>query len=123
MVPVPLIDQATFGQLTGFAQVTQDDTANGAMVVTVSDCSLAPINGATLSVQQNGMDQGMVFDIGAVISQAAGIFFVFNVPDGATDLTATYNGMTFPVRTVMAHAQADAESPGTITATALVPGP
>jgi hypothetical protein len=123
-VPVALFSTQIFGQLAAFAQVQQDDTANGAMFLTVTDCANMPIQGATLSVQQGGQDVGTQFDLGALSSQAAGIVVVFNVPDGATDLSATYGGMTFPVHTVLSHKKPNGmNTVGTVTLTAIRPGP
>jgi hypothetical protein len=120
-VPVPLVTNATFGLLTMFAQVTQDDTNDGALIAILSDCAQTPINGATLSVKQGTTEVGTQFDLGQLSSMAAGTFFVFNVPDGSTTLTATYGTMTFPVRTVLAHKTADGA--GSMTATEVLPGP
>jgi hypothetical protein len=107
--------------------VTQDDTANGALTVAVTDCSLTnpmPIDGATLKVQQGGQDVGTVFDLGALAAQAAGTFFVFNVPDGPTQLIVSFDNMTFPTRTVVAHKKPmGMNTEGTLTATIVRPGP
>jgi hypothetical protein len=49
---------------------------------------------------------------------------VLNVPDGATEVSASYNGMTFPTHTVVAHKKPNGGGAmGTITATAVPPGP
>ena len=123
-VPVILISNATFTQLAGFAQITQNDDDNGALIVRVTDCSgaLTGINGATLKVQQGGTDVGTVFDLGQLIAQAAGTFFVFNVPDGETQVLVTYDGMAFPTRTVTAYKKPTGEgAEGTITAVQVSP--
>ena len=124
MVPVPLVSDTLFGFLEQGAQVNQDDTNNGLLLVVVSDCMLKPITGATLKVQQAGVDKGTQFDLGALSAMAAGTFAVFNVPDGATQVSASYNGMDFPARTVMAHKKpGNVNAEGTITSTAIAPGP
>ena len=123
-VPVIMLSTANFTLLTQFASVTQDDANNGVLFLTVTDCNNMPINGATLSVKQNGADVGTQFDLGQLAQQAAGIVIVFNVPDGATDISASYNSMTFPMRSVLSHKKPNgANSVGTITATAVRPGP
>jgi hypothetical protein len=120
-VPVPMISTSTFALLQSLAQVTQDDNNNGALFVAVTDCALMPIDGATLSVKQGATEVGTQFDLGAVAAQAAGSFVVLNVPDGATDISATYNNMTFPAHTVMAHKKV--ANTGSLTASAVRPGP
>lgn len=123
-LPVPMITDSTFSTLSGFAGSQQDDTANGALLLTVTDCANMPINGATISVKQGGTDVGTQFDLGQLASQAQGIVAVFNVPDGATDISATYNGMTFPTHTVIAHKKPNGQgSIGTLTLTTVRPGP
>lgn len=123
-VPVILFSSATFDQLASLTGNTQDDTNNGVLFLTTTDCANKPIDGATLSVKQGGQDVGMQFDLGAVSSQAAGLIVVFNVPDGATDVSASYNNMTFPARSVLAHKKPNGQGAvGTITLTAVRPGP
>lgn len=123
-VPLALFTDQVLGQLAQFAGVTQDDTNNGLLFLTVTDCSNMPIQGATLSIQQGGQDVGMQFDLGALVSQAAGINVVFNVPDGATEITGTYGSMTFPVHTVVAHKKPNGPNAvGTVTLTTVRPGP
>ncbi len=123
-VPVPLFSTQNFDLLAGFAQATQDDTNNGALFLTVTDCANTPIDGATISVQQGGQDVGTQYDLGQLSQQAQGIIIVFNVPDGATDLSATYGSMTFPVHTVLAHKKPNGmNTVGTLTLTTVRPGP
>ncbi|MEO8548368.1 MAG: hypothetical protein ABI678_00265 [Kofleriaceae bacterium] len=123
MVPVPLISNATFTQLN--ALVNQNDTNNGMLLVTVADCSLMPISGADLTAKQNGNNAGTITDLGAVLgAMADGLYIVANVPDGDVTVAATYNSMNFPGRVVAAHKKpADANAEGTLTVTAVVPGP
>lgn len=121
-VPVPLVANNLFVALEAGAQVTQDDTMNGMVLAIVSDCALKPIEGATLHVQQGGVEKGTQFDLGLLSAMAAGTFAVFNVPDGETEVSATYNAMTFPVKTVAVHKQAN-DGAGSITSTAIAPGP
>jgi hypothetical protein len=101
------------------------------MFVVVHDCNLTtptPIDGATLKVQQNNTDVGDILDIGQFVPQAAGTFFVANVPDNAgtstTKVSASYNGMNFPVVTVTVHKKpAGTGQIGTVTVTDVPPGP
>lgn len=122
-VPVTLVSQGLFDVVSGqVAQVTQDDSANGALLVLVTDCTGTAINGATLSVKQDGTDVGEIFDLGALVSQAAGTFFVFNVPDGETEVTVSYDSMAFPPRTVTAYKKPDVQdAEGTITLVQVTP--
>jgi len=126
-VPLLVVSNQAFTLLsTQLAMVTQDDTNNGALVVAVTDCSTppTPIDGATLKVQQSGTDVGTIFDLGAIAAQAAGTFFVFNVPDGPTQLLVSFDGKDFPVRTVVAHKKPNGmNAEGTMTVTAVRPGP
>jgi hypothetical protein len=126
-IPVPMIEQALVNQL-GMFLGAQDDTNNGMLFVAVNDCSTtmpAGIDGASITVQQNNQDVGDApFDLGTLAPQAAGTFIVLNVPDGATEVSASYDGMTFPTHTVMVHKKPNGGgSMGTITATAVPPGP
>jgi len=105
-VPVIVVSNDAFGIFTSITQTTQMDDVNGALVVLVTDCSATPtpIKGATVAIEQNGSSVGSVpLDLGGLISQAAGTFFVFNVPDGETQVKVTYDGKAFPARTVTAY--------------------
>jgi len=121
-VPVPMISNSTFTLIQTVAQVTQDDDNNGVILAVVSDCALAGIDGADISAKQGGTEVGTQFDLGAVSQgMAPGTFAILNVPDGDTTLTASYNGMTFPVRTVASHKKI--ATVASVTSTAVVPGP
>ncbi len=130
-VPVPMISEALFGMLS-LLGIQQNDTNNGVLLATVTDCANMPINGATLKVQQSGSDVGDQHDLGQVNSAAAGIIIVANVPDGATEVSATFGSMTFPTHTVVAHKHEALGSGagsgsnalvGTLTLTTVRPGP
>jgi hypothetical protein len=125
-VPLPLVSPTTFNLVNMFAGPQMDDV-NGALLVTVTDCNIGMpqlIDGATLHVQQNGQDVGEVFDVGQFIAQAAGTFFVLNVPDGETEVWATYDNKTFPTRTVGAFKQpTGTDTEGTISVVVVPPGP
>ena len=128
-VPVPMIAKASFDQLNTF--LNQDDTTNGALFLTVTDCANMPLSGADLTFTQNGSDAGTITDLGQLsgMSQLAGIFIVANVADGPVDVSAKYGSMTFPMHTLVAHKQervgsgSDQEIQGTLTLTAVRPGP
>jgi len=118
-VPVPIISDATFGMLTQFLGAQNDDTS-GVLLVTVTDCALMAITGASLTAKE-GNTNVTITDLSQFGFPA---FVATNVPDGDVTLTASYNNMTFPVRTVHAYKKpGDANAEGTITSTAVVPGP
>jgi hypothetical protein len=120
-IPVPLISQALIDQYN--AVLNQNDTNNGLLFLTVADCSLMPIMGATLTVKQGTASVGQILDVGTLASQFAGLYIVSNVPDGDTTIGASYNAMTFPTHVVTAHKKpGDANAVGTVTASAVVPG-
>jgi hypothetical protein len=126
-VPVLLVSNQAFGFLANLAGVTQDDDNNGVLLVQVGDCTTPmtqPIDGATVQVQQNGTDVGTIFDLGALAAQAAGTFFVFNVPDGATQVLVSFNSMNFPTHTVAVHKKPTmgANPEATVTVLAARPG-
>jgi len=121
-VPVAMISVASFTQLNQLLQ--QNDTANGALFLTVTDCNNMPLAGSTLTATH-----GTVTDLGSLQSQLAGIFIVSNVPDGSVDVTASFGSMTFPTRTLVAHKEervgsgSGQQTNGTLTITAVRPGP
>jgi hypothetical protein len=125
-LPVPMIEQSLIGTLE-LLGTQQNDTDNGLLFVAVNDCNIAMptgIDGASITVKQNNQDVGDVIDLGSLLPEAAGTFIVMNVPDGDTVVGASYNGMTFPTHTVVAHKKPQGPSAmGTITATAVPPGP
>ncbi|MDB4954991.1 MAG: hypothetical protein JWO36_2560 [Myxococcales bacterium] len=125
MVPVPVLTTTSFAlavQLVSNSMDTQDDANNGAMLVTVTDCALTPMTGATLNVKQSNASVGHIYDLGALSAAAAGVYLVTNVPDGPTSISAVYNAMNFPAHTVLAHKQ-DANMLGSLTVSAVKPGP
>src|SRR5450432_4264069 len=64
-VPVPMISTAQFMQFN--ALLNQVDTNNGFMLITVADCTLKPIVGATLTAKQAGANVGTQFDLGQAL--------------------------------------------------------
>lgn len=124
--PVIVITPGTFSQIGQFlGGGMQDDTKNGALLVLVQDCSSTQMNGATLSVKQGSNPVGTIVDLGAASgqAQAAGLFFVYNVPAGTTTVSATYNGMTLLAHDVVAYKKDGTDTNGTITLTNVRPGP
>jgi hypothetical protein len=119
--PVLMVSPGTFDTVAVVTGNTQDDQANGALIVTVADCQLHPLTGATLSVKQGGNEVGTQYDLSQLSPTAAGFFLVFNVPDGQTQISATYQGMSFPAHTVVAHKASGGL--GTLTLSAVQPGP
>jgi hypothetical protein len=122
-VPILIASTQTFTQLSGLAGANQDDTVNGALFVAVTDCANKPVTGATLSVKQNNAAVGTIFDLGAQFPQAAGIFFVFNVPAGNTDVNATLGATDFLGHTVIAFKNGNGVVNGSMTTTIVRPGP
>jgi hypothetical protein len=121
-VPVTMVSEQTFGLIQQIGG-QQDDTMNGAFVVIVTDCMNMPIKEADITVKQNNADVGSIINLGQLAAQAAGTFFVLNVPDGSAVVTATYNNMAFPARTLVAHKKPNGNGTvGTITQTAIRPG-
>jgi hypothetical protein len=92
-IPVPGLDPS-FLVVARALGAPQQQAGNGLFVVALTDCASKPISGATIHAQQGGVDQGTVFEPQAMGSGAGG-YFVFNVPPGATTLTATVGTMTF----------------------------
>jgi hypothetical protein len=80
--------------------VSQSPT-NGNVGLLVTDCANTPIMGANVTVQQNGADaHGSIVDASMFGQQGAGTYLVFDVPPGATEVGATYMGMTLRTHTV-----------------------
>ena len=113
-----------FAFITGLAGVTQD-AGKGVMTLEITDCANKPIADSanvTLVVKQGGTDVAgtTVFDLGSLQPQAAGTYFVFNVPaNTTTQVGVTYMMGSTPV-TFRAH-NVRVESAAT-TATIVRPG-
>ena len=104
--------------LLGAVGITQS-AANGMIGIFVTDCAGMPLDGATVSATQGGNAVGTVVAGSQFSSMAQGAYFVFDVPPGATTVTATFGGMTFrtnPPQIVPSIA-------GTTTETQVRPGP
>jgi hypothetical protein len=122
MIPVTMVSDTNFDLLTSAVlMVQQDDTANGVVLAAAVDCQNRPITGATVTVQQGGSDVGSAQDLSQFGFPG---LVVLNVPDGNTDVGASYGGMTFPSHVVVAHKKANGSgAEGSLTITVVRPGP
>jgi hypothetical protein len=109
--PTLLFAEGTFAAVVSFAGATQS-AANGTIIMAVLDCSNVPIEGATISAKQGGVEVGAQQDLSQL---QPGAFIVFDVPPGDTVVGATFNGMDLRAHTVEVLAAAN-------TATAVRPG-
>lgn len=100
-VPILLLSNSNFSFVANFAGVTQMMT-HGAIGLVAVDCANTPVQGATISVTQNGMEVGEQYDASQL---QPGAFLVFNVPAGETTVNASYNNMTFRAHVVDSVAQ------------------
>ena len=124
-VPVIMIPNSTFAQVEQFLGAQMDDV-NGALLFTVTDCSasdFALIAGATVQVKQGTTTISTVLNLGLASPQLDGTFIATNVPDGDTEILVSYDGMNFPTRTVRAFKRPGQNEAGTLTVTAVRPGP
>jgi hypothetical protein len=125
-VPVIMFANAFFdavaAQLGG-----QDDATSGVMLFAVTDCDNTMqtlIGDASVTVEQGGTMVGTMIGLGLVDPSLDGTYLVTNVPDGETQIKATYDGMAFPVRTVRVYKKPMGQNAeGTLTFTAVRPGP
>jgi hypothetical protein len=124
IVPILTLRSATFGAIaTFFAMVNQNDAANGALMLIVTDCANMPVTDATLSVKQGGASVGTVYSLAAISPMAAGIYFVYNVPAGDVDVSATRMTTTFPSHRVVSFKNGAGITTGATTLTIVRPGP
>ena len=124
LVPVLMLRASLFSLIaSAVAGVNQNDAANGALMVFVTDCTSTPIPGSTVSVKRDGVAVGTVFDFSQVSPMAAGAYFVFNVPAGEVDVSASYEGTTFPAHRVISFANGGDVANGATTLTIARPGP
>jgi hypothetical protein len=122
-VPVLMVSGQTFALLGLIGAPSQNDVDNGALFVAVTDCANTPVPNAALSVQQGGNDVGEVFDLSVLAPEAAGLYFVFNVPAGPTVVNATFNGTSFRGHTVQSFKNENGRTSGALTTTIVRPGP
>lgn len=113
-VPALAILQSTFDTLVAFTGSDQDP-GNGNVALVVTDCGFQPLAGATVSVKQGGEDVGTIVDLSQFDSSAAGTFLVFDVPPGATEVSASFDGMDLRAHTITTFA-------GQTSATQIRPG-
>jgi hypothetical protein len=123
MAPVLMVSDAVWTFLTSPAalNVTQDDANNGVVIAAAVDCQNKPITGATVTIEQGGSAAGSAMDLSSFGFPGT---LAFNVPDGNTDVGATFGSMTFPSHVVVAHKKPNgAGAEGTLTITVVRPGP
>jgi hypothetical protein len=120
-LPAPVVTPMTFDLISGFTESgnPQNDAANGALLILVTDCAGAFVNGATVTAVQGGNPVGEIVDLTAF---ADGAYAFINVPAGTVTVNATYNGTTFRAHDVKAFANSSEAPNGTITATLIQPG-
>lgn len=124
VVPILMLRDATFDLIAMFAAgVSQDDAANGALMLLVTDCASTPMSGATPIVTQGGNSVGTVYALSNLNPMATGLYFVYNVPAGDADVSARYMGTTFPSHRVIAFKNGGAIANGATTLTIVRPGP
>jgi hypothetical protein len=119
-VPVLTFTTTGFATFNTFLNGGQQPE-NGNLALAVTDCANTPIADSanvTLSVKQGGSDVTgtTTVDLGTLAQQAAGTYIIFNVPPGATEISASYQGMQ--LLTVTANVVANAS-----TETVIRPGP
>ena len=120
---VPTISDAAFAAVKTSLSAAQDDSKNGALLVAVADCDGQRLPGATISVRRGMSQVGQAYDLGTLVPADAGVFLVFDVPDGKVRVSATYQGMQLPEHDVMVRSS-DPECPdatGTLTSTIVKP--
>jgi len=113
--PVFMLTPGQFSGLQLISGVTAT-SGTGTLLVAVVDCQNNPIQGATVTVKQGGVDVGTQY----TSSMLMGAVAVFNVPAdtaaGGTVIGASYLSHTFPDHPVSSFADSD-------IATAIRPGP
>jgi len=89
--------------------------ANGTIGLLVADCANTPIadgGNVTLSIKQGGnaVAGTTTLDASTLSAMAAGLYIVFNVPPGETEVGAMYKGMTLRAHTVTVIQATDSET-------------
>jgi hypothetical protein len=120
---VPTLSDAVFSTVKTVLGASQDDAHNGALLVAVLDCDGHPLAGATVSVRRGNSSVGHAYDLGTAVPVDAGVFLVFNVPDGKVRVSAEYQGMQLPEHDVVVRASdPECSTPrGTLTSTIVTP--
>jgi hypothetical protein len=88
-IPALLLANGTFNTLVTLANA-QQGAGNGTIGMVVLDCVGTPMGGVVISAKQNNTEVGMQQDLGLL---QEGLWIVFDVPPGETEVSATYNGM------------------------------
>lgn len=98
-VPVPNIDEATLNMIGQLGDPY--DPSKSVIVLQLQDCSAIGVAGATVTVEQGGTELDInAIDLGSLFAQAAGIYFIENVPEGTTTIKATIGGHDFKAHAV-----------------------
>ncbi len=116
MIPALAFTTAAFNGITLFLQI-QQDAGKGNLGIAVTDCANMPIDGATVTVEQNNapVPNTTDLDAGMLSSQGAGVHLIFNVPVGDTTVSASLGAQ--PLLAHVVHVFADST-----TATIVRPG-
>jgi hypothetical protein len=120
---VPTMSNVEFAKVKTQLGATQNDAKNGALLITVADCDGERLAGATVSVRRGMSSVGKIYDLGALAPVNAGLYLVFDVPDGKVTVSATYQGMQLPEHEVVVRAaDQDCDPPvATLTSTIVKP--
>ncbi len=107
-----MISNTIFGLLPVIVGVTQE-AGNGVLIVAVTDCDQASVEGATVSITPSvgtlkyaGSD-GIPSTTDYSSTQAAGIAYFFNVPPGTYTIGAQVSGMDLRDNAVKAYADSN----------------
>jgi hypothetical protein len=105
----------TTGAFAALGGLEGQMAANGTIGLLIADCTNTPIadpTNVTLSIKQNGSPVAgtTTLDASSLSAMAAGLYVVFNVPPGDTEVGATYKGMTLRAHTVTVVQATDSET-------------
>lgn len=118
---VPVLTAAEFAALDTAG--VQDDSSNGALLISVEDCAGTPVATATLTATQGGANVGAI----SALPGRAGTFLVLNVPAGRTLIGGRVPGPSGAVELyaheVLSRAANGVTPGGALTITSLRPGP
>ena len=101
-VPAFLVATDTLNNLLSNLGLTQMENL-GLLVLNVVDCAGAGVSGIELTLKQNGaaLPDPQVFDVGVFVEDAAGTYFVINLPEGNTEVSVAYGEVAFLGKTVI----------------------
>jgi hypothetical protein len=124
-LPLPMISDALFDTVRTSLHASQDDKHHGVLLVAVADCQGQPVAGATLSVIHGNSQVGTIYNLGTIVPTSAGVYLVFDVPDGKVTVSASFGTTQLPAHDVVVRAKDPdcATARGTLTATTVIPAP